>query len=395
MKLLITIPALDEEESIRAIIEQSLGAREHILASSPVTEVAVTVVSDGSTDRTVAIAREYEDRIQLIVFEKNRGYGAAITEGWRQSDADLLSFLDADGTCDPRFFAQLCSALEQSGADIALGCRMHAASHMPLVRRFGNLCFAAILSLLSRTRVRDSASGMRVVRRTSLQSLLPLPSGLNFTPAMSARAALSRDLSIVEIDMPYHERAGRSKLHPLRDGLRFLSVIFQTTLLYRPCRPLGLLALGLLATTALMMAGPTLFYLANARLEEWMIYRFLVAVLLSSTAVLLLCASHLARKAADISLARNPSQNKYASLLGQFFRTRAFWIAPILLGVGGVALVWDAWQQYLRTGEVYEHWSRFVAMMFCLTLSVTLVATKFLDYCLNLLAERLQYLRQR
>src|SRR5262245_4016356 len=107
MKLLIAIPALNEEESIDSIITRSLAARDSILANAPVTEVEIMVVSDGSTDRTVELASRYTDRIKLIIFEKNRGYGAAIKEAWNQSNADLLGFLDADGTCDPAFFGPL------------------------------------------------------------------------------------------------------------------------------------------------------------------------------------------------------------------------------------------------------------------------------------------------
>ena len=53
MKLLIAIPALNEEDGIQDIIQRSLAAREFIVQNSPVTSVEVTVVSDGSTDRTV------------------------------------------------------------------------------------------------------------------------------------------------------------------------------------------------------------------------------------------------------------------------------------------------------------------------------------------------------
>src|SRR5258705_10036955 len=111
MKLLIAIPALNEEESIESIIERSLAARSQIIAASPVTAVEVTVVSDGSTDKTVELARSYEDKIHLIVFKRNRGYGAAIKEAWAHSDAELVGFIDADGTCDPNFFAPLCREL--------------------------------------------------------------------------------------------------------------------------------------------------------------------------------------------------------------------------------------------------------------------------------------------
>jgi glycosyltransferase involved in cell wall biosynthesis len=56
VKLLIAIPALNEEESIQSIIERSLAARSYICSNSPITEVEITVVSDGSTDGTVEIA---------------------------------------------------------------------------------------------------------------------------------------------------------------------------------------------------------------------------------------------------------------------------------------------------------------------------------------------------
>lgn len=238
MKLLIAIPALNEEGSIEAIIERSLQARADITARSPVTFVDITVVSDGSTDRTVSLARKYTDRIKLIVFQENRGYGAAIQQAWLESDAELLGFLDADGTCEPRFFGDLANALFSEDADIVLGSRLNENSEMPLIRRTGNVLFAGLLTLLSGQSIRDTASGMRIVRREAFARLRPLPSGLHFTPAMSARALLDRDarLKLIEIDMPYHERVGESKLKVGKDGLRFLKVITKTAVRYRPDR---------------------------------------------------------------------------------------------------------------------------------------------------------------
>ncbi len=394
MKLLIAIPALDEESSIGSIIERCLAAREEIIAGSPVTEVEITVVSDGSTDRTVEIARGYADRVNVIVFERNRGYGAAISEAWRRSDADLLGFLDADGTCDPSVFAALCRELDRQDADVVLGCRLNRASRMPLVRRIGNTLFALMLSLFSMERVRDVASGMRVVRRSSLGKLYPLPSGLHFTPAMSARALLSRDVRIREIDMSYEERAGESKLHPVRDGMRFLRVILETAFLYRPSRPLGLIAAMLLVVTGAMMFRPTWLYLHEARLEEWMIYRFLVGEMLASVALLLCLAGYLGRKAADIALSPDPARDKYHGPVGWLLSRRWFWTLPAGLGVAGFAFVGRAFTDFLMTGEVHEHWSRFVAMMFFFSLAFMVVVAKCVDYSLNLLADHLAYLKR-
>lgn len=394
MKLLIAIPALNEAESIASIIERCLAARERIVRESPVTEVQITVVSDGSTDRTAEIAREYAGEIDLIVFKTNRGYGAAITEAWLQSDAELLSFLDADGTCDPEYLIPLCNRLEEDGADVVLGCRLHGQSRMPLTRRVGNTLFAWMLSALALTRVRDTASGMRIVRRSSLTKLFPLPSGLHFTPAMSARAMMSRDLRISETDMAYQERTGASKLSPAKDGLRFLWIILKTALLYRPSRPLGLVAVALLALTGGMLACPLAYYVQHGELQEWMIYRFLVGELFSTVSVSMLCLAYVGSKAADVSLSDDPAGEKYHGLLGRFFGSRWFWLAPtgcLLLGGG---LVFEALANFLTTGMVTEHWSRFVAMMFCLSVAAVLVVTKVVDYCLNLLADRLAFHRQ-
>jgi len=391
MKLLIAIPALNEEDSIQSIIERSLAARDYIRRNSPVDEVEITVVSDGSTDRTVELARQYSDRIKLIVFPQNRGYGAAIKEAWRQSDADLLGFLDADGTCDPKFFAPLCEQAIHDGADVVLGCRLNRDSQMPRIRRLGNVIFAALLSVFSSSRVRDTASGMRVVRRRSLERLFPLPDGLHFTPAMSARAMLSDTVKIEEIDMPYRERAGESKLRVAKDGLRFLRVILQAAFLYRPARPLGMLAAVFFLAAACLMLQPIAFYVQTRSVAEWMIYRFLVSDLFGIAACLLFSASYLTDRVVSIALTGEIS-GRDRKLTSRFFRGRWFWACPAALTVTGGLLVLASVLRWLSTGATYEHWSRYVVMTFCLSAAAIFAVTRGIEYVLSLVAERVKYL---
>lgn len=393
MKLLVAIPALDEEESIESIIERSLVARASIIEHSPVTAVDITVVSDGSTDRTVEKAGRYADRIKLIVFEHNRGYGAAIKEAWEQSDADLLGFLDADGTCDPLFFTQLCNTLVQENADVVLGSRLNSESHMPAVRRLGNTIFALMLTVLSSKNVRDSASGMRVVRRTSLPKLMPLPDGLHFTPAMSARAILSDDVKIVEIPMPYMEREGESKLSVGKDGVRFLKSILEAAFLYRPSRPLGILGVLLLLAAAALMVLPTLYYIEHRSLLEYMIYRFLVSHLLGAMGFFLLCASYLSRKIVDITLSTRPNSSLRHGFTSSFFASRRFWLVPLGLTVAGGLLVLPSFLQLVETSHTTEHWSRFIAMSFLLEIAIILVVTRAVDFIIGLIANQLAYLK--
>jgi glycosyltransferase involved in cell wall biosynthesis len=388
MKLLIAIPALNEEGSVGTVIERSLAAREWIIRESPVTDVQITVVSDGSTDRTAVFARPFTPAVRLIEFAQNRGYGAAIKAAWAASDADLLGFLDADGTCDPRFFAELCRHAVDDDADVVLGCRLSPNSEMPVVRRVGNVLFALALSLCASKRVRDTASGMRVVRRSSLPRLMPLPDGMHFTPAMSARAMLSDDLKIVEVDMPYYERGGASKLRVLKDGLRFTKVILDAVFLYRPARPLGLLGLACGLAAVELIAMPTAYYLRHRSVAEWMIYRFVVSSLMATSACLLLSAAYLTRKIVAMVLAQPVRQHPRGGA------GRLFWIVPGGLLLAGGALVAPSLLELVRTGATYEHWSRFIAMSCLVSCGLILIVARIFDFTLDLIAARLDYLRR-
>ncbi|HEY4691538.1 MAG TPA: glycosyltransferase [Anaerolineae bacterium] len=253
--LSIVIPAYNEERGIAEIIERVLAVRP-ALAKVGVEGFELIVVDDGSHDHTAAIVRRYAD-VRLIS-QPNKGYGGALKTGFREARGDLLAFLDADGTYPPEAYPDLCRVALEQNADIVVGSRMTGKkSEMPLTRRVGNTFFAALLSVLSSTRVSDSASGMRVIRRAAMDHLYPLPDGLNFTPAMSARA-IFENMKIVEAPIEYSERVGRSKLSVIKDGLRFLRSIVWTVVTYNPVRLFGLVGFGLIALgllVALIAAG--------------------------------------------------------------------------------------------------------------------------------------------
>ncbi|MEA3335271.1 MAG: glycosyltransferase family 2 protein [Chloroflexota bacterium] len=251
--LSVVIPALNEEDGIAEIMARVLAVGSD-LASMGVDDLELIVVDDGSTDRTAEIV-ESTPGVKLVQHPVNKGYGAALKSGFRSAEGEFLGFLDADGTYPPEYFPQLCQVLLQNGNDIVVGSRMAGAdSDMPMTRRIGNTVFASMISILSRQRITDSASGMRVFRREALEKLYPLPDGLNFTPIMSTRA-LHEDIHMVEVPIPYSERVGDSKLSVVRDGTRYVQTITWTAMNYNPVRilgGLGLIALGLAGVIALV-----------------------------------------------------------------------------------------------------------------------------------------------
>jgi hypothetical protein len=263
---------------------------------------------------------------------------------------------------------------------------------MPLVRRVGNRLFAWMLTLFSAERVQDTASGMRVVRRSALGRLMPLPDGLQFTPAMSARAVLSGDLRMVEVAMPYHEREGRSKLRVFRDGLRFLRVITEEALRYRPSRLLGLVGLAFLAFAVALMVMPTAFYLRHAAVLEWMIYRFVVSALAGTLACLLLCSGYVADCIVRVTLSPRPRARTW---MDRLFASRLFFLVPLACLVAGGLLVLPSVVERLETGHTYEHWSRFIVMSFLASVAFILIVTRLVILTVELVAERIAYLAER
>ena len=384
--LTIAIPALNEEDAIGQTISRCLDAREEIRRAAGLAEVELIVVSDGSTDRTAEIARSFAD-VQVIEFPQNRGYGAAILEGFRQGRGDLLGFLDADGTCDPRYFGEMCRLIVEENAEIVLGSRLGPGSRMPLVRRIGNWLFATLLGVLTGRSLTDSASGMRVMRREAIEQLLPMPAGLHFTPAMSARALIS-GMRIVEVPMAYSERIGESKLKLLRDGVRFFQTIVTGILLFRPDRLFAFAFLGCVALMAVLGAYPVEFYLHHKAVEEWMIYRFIAGFLLGSSGFLLLCAIALSHEMARLGPTRRITDSFWSTAISQLFRGWGMLAFVILCVASAIALLGQGIVEYLTFGTCHLHWSRLVVGAFCLLATFQTLVTAVLVQLVKLWASQ-------
>jgi glycosyltransferase involved in cell wall biosynthesis len=392
--LTVVVPALDEEEAIGSTLTRCLAARDEIVHDGGVLEARFIVVSDGSTDRTAEIARSFAG-VEVVEFPKNRGYGAAIKAGWEAVPSELLGFMDADGTCDPRFFAHLCRSVVTDGHDLVLGGRMGTQSRMPPVRRLGNVLFALLLGHLSQQKVRDTASGMRVLRKDALPRLLPLPDGLHFTPAMSARALVDGEVRVAELEMPYEERIGRSKLAVVRDGVRFLGVILSAVAYIRVSRLTGPLVALLALAAAALLARPSLFYAAHGRLEEWMFYRITLALTLSTVALVLLCATIVSEHVSALTHLRYDSFSPGTRGLWRYENLRALGLLGIVLGTIAAGLNVEGLRQLMTTGQVTLHWSRVVVGAFFGVDVAVLLSTVGLLKLVRALHGRQPYLRRR
>ena len=360
--LSIIIPAYNEEEAIGNTLRAALKALPRVKEQTRLDEVELIVVSDGSSDRTADIVREFKD-VRLIAYEKNRGYGAAIKTGFAAAKGDYLSFMDADGTCDPEFFSRLVTGMKETDANIALGSRLHRDSKMPLVRRVGNALYALLLSIMSGSRVHDSASGMRVIRRECLEWVSLLPDGLHFTPAMSSVAAFDAEVKILEVPMPYYEREGESKLRVVKDGFRFLKAIVETAYSYAPARFFSLAGLFLIALAFFLSVPVIGSYASTHAIREGLFYRIATIITLASIGVSCILLGVLANNSVDlIRKKEHRSPWKITRFLNRF-------LVPYLLTAGiiffcaGIYLVLPGLVTFVQYGTVELHWIFIVTAM--------------------------------
>jgi len=384
VKLSIVIPAYNEEEAIAGIIRRCLAECENIVRETAVEDVEVIVVNDGSRDRTAEIAGQFHN-ITLISHPANRGYGAAIKSGFEKATGTLVAFLDADGTCDPRYFIDMCRKLIEEDADIVIGSRMTPASRMPLIRKVGNRFYALLINLLGNTSITDSASGMRVIRKNSLKKLYPLPDGLHFTPAMSCRAVLDHNLTIAEVPMTYEERVGRSKLGVVQDGVRFLKTIVDIALTYAPFKFFGIAGIVLFLAGFLYGLYPLLYYLRFRMVPDYMIFRLVTVMVLIVTSIGIFTVGIISDEVIQLMYHRTGRIRGFKAVIYRMLSQRTLIIFGVVVALLGIALNYNTIWQYFTTGKIDIPWVYVITGAFLVMVGLQALALGIMRRILALL----------
>ncbi len=224
----IVIPAYNEEQAIESTLVQVKA-----VMNRQDGEYEIIVVDDGSTDRTADLVQQHED-VRLVQHHSNRGYGAAIKTGIRQADHEWIAIIDADGTYPPEAIPSLTA--ETDRYDMIVGAR--SERDFPLIRRPAKWFIARLAEYLSDAKIPDLNSGLRVFRKDiALSYFNILPSRFSFTITITI-AFLSDHYSVKFVPIPYHKRAGTSKISPIQDTLNFVQLILRTIMYFRPLKVL-------------------------------------------------------------------------------------------------------------------------------------------------------------
>ena len=206
----VIIPCLNEEQGI-----------EKVLRAMPEFVDEVIVVDNASTDRTPEVAVGLGAK---VIREDVRGYGRSYRRGFADAAGDLIVTLDGDHSYPVDALSYLIEAFLHLDVDFLNASRfpVRDSSAMSFKHKFGNLVLSLAMSALYFRWVRDSQSGMWVLRRSILQDMVLVSDGMAFSEEIKIEAIRNPRIRFGEISILYSSRLGEMKLNPWRDGIQNL-----------------------------------------------------------------------------------------------------------------------------------------------------------------------------
>lgn len=250
MDLSVIVPVLNEERSIVSVlnsIKQTMGSCEH--------SYEIIVVDDGSTDKTYELA--VSQGVKVIRHTNNRGYGASLKTGIKESNYDWILITDGDGTYPVEEIPSFLKFIPEY--DMVIGARTGGKVHIPFMRRPAKWLLTHLASFLAGTRIPDLNSGLRVFKKNLCLEFSHLyPQGFSFTSTLTM-AFLTHDYKVKYIPINYYKREGESSIRAY-DFVNFNKLLVRLTLFFNPIKLFSLIS-GILFLLAMFVFFFSKFYL--------------------------------------------------------------------------------------------------------------------------------------
>ena len=204
LNISVIIPAFNEEESIALVLND--------IPKNDVSEVVV--VNNNSTDATAKIASEH---FAVVLFEEQKGYGAACLKGLeylskKELNPEVVVFMDADYSDHPEQLSRLLEKIE-GGYDMVIGSRSigrrEKGSMLPQ-QRFGNWLATTLIKWFYKYQYSDLGP-FRAITWEALQTIKMQDRDFGWTVEMQIKA-LKANLKICEVPVDYRTRIGVSKI---------------------------------------------------------------------------------------------------------------------------------------------------------------------------------------
>ncbi len=243
----IVIPVYNEIGAIQETVDDVVRHME----DSGIT-FEVILVNDGSSDGTgEIIEKQTSAHVKSVHHEVNRGYGAALKTGLEHARYNLVAITDADGTYPNQRLPWLIGELGDN--DMIVGARVGKNAKIPAIRKPAKQALNQLANYLSETKIPDLNSGFRVMRKGVVKRFIHiLPDSFSFTTTITL-AMLSDGYQVKYIPIDYFHRAGNSKIHPIKDTIRFTQLVIRTVMYFNPLRIFIPLSLALFVAAFLVL----------------------------------------------------------------------------------------------------------------------------------------------
>lgn len=208
MKVVITMPAFNEEKTIGRVVAEI----RKVMDKQPY-DYKVLVLDDGSRDKTAEVSR----KSGAAVYSLPKNYGLA--EAFRteiskalELKADIIVHIDADSQYQPNEIPKLLAEIKK-GYDLVLGSRFKGKiEEMPFVKRLGNIAFSKVVSQITNLDISDAQTGFRAFTRKVAEEI-GITSNHTYTQEQIIRA-VRRKFKLKEVPIYFAKRNGKSRLIP-------------------------------------------------------------------------------------------------------------------------------------------------------------------------------------
>lgn len=260
MKLVVFIPAYNEEKTIARVIQEIPKKIEGI------DDLEILVVDDGSIDNTVAEAKKAGALV--VSHAKNEGLGIAFSTGIETAlkrKADIVVNMDADGQFDSKEIPKLIKPILEKRAEMVAGSRFEtkdSIAQVPFIRRLGNKGFTSLVNILTKGNFTDSQCGFRAYSR---EALLRLNLFGRFTYTQEVFLdLLYKGLKIEQIPVKvryYQERKSKISGSLFSYALRAITIILRTFRDYKPLVFFGIPGLAIFGTGIILWLYSLIYWL--------------------------------------------------------------------------------------------------------------------------------------
>jgi glycosyltransferase involved in cell wall biosynthesis len=231
-KVTVIIPCYNEEEGITGVITGF--PREQLRAHGY--DLDILVIDNNSKDQTAKMARAAGAH---VIHESKQGKGNAIRTGFYAigPDTDYVVMLDGDDTYRPQEIIRLLEPIHSGFCKVVIGSRLGGritGGSMRTFNRMGNWIFSHLVRYSYHVNVTDVLTGYFAWDRDTIEKLRPHLRSSGFAIEMEMITRMARlGIEIYSVPISYHQRAGESNLHPVRDGWRIFRM-YSRNLTWRP-----------------------------------------------------------------------------------------------------------------------------------------------------------------